>query len=74
MKHNSVRAFYSQQPFIRVMNMVRELNNLSTIEKKIERLNTVRRIRGEQFFKDVLSRTELANRDVLIGHFTGVNK
>ena len=70
MKHNSVRPFYSQQAIIRVMDMVRELNNLRTIEKKIERLRTVRRIRGATFLKQVLERPELINRDVLIDCFS----
>lgn len=74
MKHNSVRPFYSQQAVIRVMDMVRELNNMRSIEKKIERLHTVRRIRGEQFIKDVLARPELLGQDVLITHFTGIEK
>ena len=54
--------------------MVRELNNMRSIEKKIERLHTVRRIRGEQFIKDVLARPELLGQDVLITHFTGIEK
>ena len=54
--------------------MVRELNNMRSIEKKIERLHTVRRIRGEQFIKDVLARPELVNHDVLTIHLAGVEK
>ena len=49
MKHKNIRPFYSQQGEIAVRTAIRELNNLPTTTKKIERLKFLTRFKGKKF-------------------------
>ena len=54
MKHKNIRPFYSQQGEIAVRPAIRELNNLPTIAKKIEKLKFLTRFKGKKFVDLIL--------------------
>ena len=50
----NIRPFYSQQGEIAVRTAIRELNNLPTIAKKIEKLKFLTRFKGKKFVDLIL--------------------
>lgn len=54
MKHKNIRPFYSQQGEIAVRTAIRELNNLATIAKKIDKLKFLTRYKGKKFVEMIL--------------------
>ena len=54
MKHKNIRPFHSQQAEIAVRTAIRELNNLPTVAKKIEKLKFLNRFKGKKFVEMIL--------------------